>query len=164
MQERQIMQALILHGLYTIKDSYFSEFGKGYWVDNKNERRPYYYLLEDADGVKWVIPLSSQVENYRRKIAREEEKRGKGNCIYYHIGMVAGRENVFLIGDMFPIDDSYIKTPFRINEIHYISKNKKLNASIYSKAMRFLKLVSGGYIQSRNDIMGIKNLLLEKNH
>ena len=162
MQERQKMPDLILHGLYTIKDNYFVEYGNGYWVDNKNERRPYYYLLEDADGVKWVIPLSSQVENYKNKIAREEAKRGEGNCIYYHIGPVAGRENVFLIGDMFPIDDSYIKTPFRINKIHYISKNKKLNASIYSKAMRFLKLVSGGHIRSRNDIMGIKKQLMEK--
>lgn len=25
---------LVAHGLYTVKDRYFTEFGNGYWVDN----------------------------------------------------------------------------------------------------------------------------------
>ena len=97
------MTDLILYGLYSIKDSYFSDFKRPYWMDNKNEGRPYYYLLQDSDGVHWVIPLSSQVENYERKIVREEAKRGAGNCIYYHIGKIASAKRVFLIGDMFPV-------------------------------------------------------------
>lgn len=79
---------LVAHGLYTVKDRYFTEFGNGYWVDNKQEGRPYYYLFQDTDGVDWVIPISSQVDNYKRKIAKEEKKRGVGKCIYYHIGLV----------------------------------------------------------------------------
>lgn len=54
---------LVAHGLYTVKDRYFTEFGNGYWVDNKQEGRPYYYLFQDTDGVDWVIPISSQVDN-----------------------------------------------------------------------------------------------------
>lgn len=129
-------------------------------MDNKNERRPYYYLLEDRDGILWVIPISSQVDNYRRKIEREERKRGRGNCIYYHIGALASGERVFLIGDMFPIHESYIKAPFTIGEKHYIIRNKKLNSAVRSKAMRYLKLIEGGVMKSRNDIMGIKKILL----
>lgn len=150
------------YGLYTIKDQYFWDFKRPFWMDNKNERRPYYYLLKDKDGVLWVIPLSSQIENYAKKIKRVEEKRGAKNCLYYHIAPIASVERVFLIGDMFPISEDYIKAPFTINKRHYISKNKKLNASVYSKAMRFLKLIEQGTIKSRNDIMGIKRILINR--
>ena len=46
-------------------------------MDNKNERRPYYYLLKDNDGIEWVVPMSSKVENYTLKIEKEEKKRGE---------------------------------------------------------------------------------------
>lgn len=151
---------LVVHGLYTVQDRYFAEFGNGYWVDNKQEGRPYYYLLRDADGVDWVIPISSQVENYKRKIAREEQKRGKGNCIYYHIGIIASKERVFLIGDMFPVSEQYIKAPYRIASRHYVSQNKTLNAALHRKAMKYIKLVETGVMYSRNDIMGIKKELM----
>lgn len=155
------MTDLILYGLYSIKDSYFSDFKRPYWMDNKNEGRPYYYLLQDSDGVHWVIPLSSQVENYERKIVREEAKRGAGNCIYYHIGKITSAKRVFLIGDMFPVSVGYIKKPYTIGSVHYIVRNASLNKAVYSKAMRYLKLVSTGKMHSRNDIMGIKRTLLK---
>lgn len=156
------MERLVEHGLYSIKDQYFKDFQRTHWMDNKNERRPYYYLMKDRDGIFWVIPLSSQTENYQAKIDREEKKRGAGNCLYYHIGKVASKDRVFLIGDMFPIDESYIKAPFTISSVHYVSRNKNLNAAIYSKAMRYLKLVECGVMKSRNDILGIKRLLLAR--
>jgi len=156
------MDDLVVHGLYSVKNKYFEDFKNPYWMDNKNEKRPYYFLLRDKDGVLWVIPMSSQIENYKRKIAREEVKRGVGNCIYYHTGKVASKERVFLIGDMFPIDESYIKGPFIIGEIHYVIRNKKLNAELYSKAMRFIRLIEQGVIKSRNDVLGIKKFLIEK--
>lgn len=155
------MEKLIVHGLYKVADQYFSDF-QGHWYDNKNENRPYYYLLEDTDGVSWVIPMSTQVENYKKKIEKIEEKRGPGNCLYYHIGVVAGVERVFLIGDMFPINSSYIKAPFIIGHHHYISRNKTLNFAIRTKAIKYLKLVEQGVINSRNDIMSIKQTLIEQ--
>lgn len=156
------MDELVVHGIYLIQDQYFIDFKKPYWMDNKNENRPYYYLVRDADGIDWVIPLSSQTENYRAKINKIEEQRGKGNCIYYHIGKIASTERVFLIGDMFPVNASYIKSAFKIGYQHYIVQNEKLNKAIYSKSMRFLKLVSIGKIKSRNDIMGIKRILISQ--
>jgi len=156
------MANLVIHGLYTVKDQYFLDFARPYWVDNKNENRPYYYLLKDNDDILWVIPLSSQTANYARKIQREEEKRGKGHCIYYHIAPIASIDRVFLIGDMFPISEEYISTPYTIGARHYISRNKNINFAVRSKAMRFLKLVEQGAIKSRNDIMGIKRALINR--
>ncbi len=152
----------VAHGLYSIKSKYFQDFKRPFWVDNKNEQRPYYYLLKDKDGISWVIPMSSQVNNYRAKITRVEQKRGEGNCVYYHIGKIANIERVFLIGDMFPVTDDYIKAPFIIGKSHYVVQDRKLNSAIYSKAVRYLKLIESGVMKSRNDIIGIKQVLLNK--
>lgn len=156
------MESLVIHGLYKVKDQYFDDFKRDYWNDNKNENRPYYFLWRDTDGIAWLIPISSQAENYKAKIRREEAKRGKGNCIYYQIGLIAGTEHAFLIGDMFPVDEGYIKAPFTFSSIHYVSRDTKLNSQIYSKAMRYMKLIEQGKIISRNDIMGIKQILLNR--
>lgn len=147
-------------GLYVVKNEYFTDFPDSGWMDNKGENRPHYYVLEDSDGILWMIPMSSQVESYRAKIHREEAKRGKGNCIYYHIGVVNGKERVFVISDMFPVTDEYILRPYTINKIPYIVKNSQLNAKLYSKAMKFIKLVEQKKMHSKHDIIGIKNKLL----
>ena len=156
------MRNLVVHGLYSMKDKYFQEFKKPYWVDNKNEHRPYYYAFKDPDGIDWLIPMSSQTEAYSAKIKKVEAKRGEGNCVYYHIGTVAAIERVFLIGDMFPVSPSHVKAPFTIGNVHYIVKDRDLNKVLYSKAMRYLKLVESGTMKSRNDILGIKRVLLNK--
>ena len=91
------MSILVANGLYKLKDCYFTEFGNALMMDNKQESRPYYYLYQDPEGIDWAIPLSSQVNNYRRKIAAIEAKRGKGKCVYYYIGKIASVDRVFLI-------------------------------------------------------------------
>lgn len=155
------MKNLVLHGLYTMNDTYFTQYGHGYWVDNKNENRPYYYALKDPDGIDWLIPMSSQVANYSAKIHKIEAARGAGNCIYYHIAKIASIDRVFLIGDMFPVSPSHVKAQFTINKVHYVVQDSKLNRMLYSKAMRYLQLVSNGKIHSRNDILGIKKSILQ---
>ena len=79
---------------------------------------------------------------------------------YRRCGLVASKERVFLIGDMFPIDERYIKAPYRISAYHYVSKNKALNTTLRRKAMKYLRLVERGVTYSRNDIMGIKQKLI----
>lgn len=149
-------------GLYVVKDQYFLDFPDPKWVDNKKETRPHYYALKDSDGVLWMIPMSSQVDNCRRKIARIEERRGKGNCIQFHIGKIAGKESVFKICDMFPVSEDYILRPYTIDEIPYVVKDRDLNKALYSKASRFIKLVSLEQIHCDHDIIGIKQVLLKK--
>ena len=158
------MDNLVIHGLYLVKSKYFLDFKRPHWVDNKQENRPYYYLLKDKDGIPWVIPMSSQVENYKEKIERVEKNRGVGNCLYYQIGVVTSKERVFLIGDMFPICEEYIKSPFKIGHSHYVSRDKKLNSELYSKAMRYLRLIEQGVMKSRNNILDIKKELLANKH
>lgn len=71
------MMILIEHGLYFVKDQYFDDFPSKHWMLNKGEKRPHYYALEDPSGLIWLIPMSSQVENYKRKI-QKRKKNGVG--------------------------------------------------------------------------------------
>ena len=89
-------------GLYTVKDEYFIRFDThGQMMDNKYARRPYYCGIQADDGILWLIPLSSKVEKYSLAIQRYEDKCGKGNCLFYYIAKLKGRESAFLIGDVF---------------------------------------------------------------
>lgn len=153
------MGKLVENGLYKIKQKYFEDFERKGWVDNKNENRPYYFVFEDSMGINWVIPMSTQVENYKEKIYKEEEKRGKGNCLYYHIGEIASEERVFLIGDMFPVTEEYIAGEWTLKGKHYIVKDAKLKSEVRSKAMRYLRLLEQGVMKSRNDVLCIRSEL-----
>ena len=150
------------HGLYIVKDGYFKKFPNDAWVQNKDQNRPYYYALRDSDDILWMVPMTTQVEKCRAKIERVESERGKGNCIYYHIGVIAGKERGFKIGDMFPITDRYILRPYTINKTPYIVKTKDLNAELYSKAMRFINLVQAGKIRDDLGVVAIKEALLNQ--
>lgn len=150
------------HGLYIVSDQYFTDFPSKHWMQNKSERRPHYYALKDKSGIIWLIPMSTQVENYKRKIEREEIKRGKGNCIYYHIGKIAGKERVFIISDLFPVTTNYIVKPYTISSIEYIVKNEKMNKEIKRKTLKYLRLLEQHQLSDNNNIIDIKRQLLTK--
>lgn len=143
-----------------MKDTYFATYRDAYLMDNKQENRPYYYLYEDIDGIQWMIPLSSQVENYSRKIREISSKRKDNTCIYYHIIKIAGKQRVALIGNMFPTTDDFIKSPFTISGQHYIVKNRQIISEINKRASKYLALVKHGKIIPHVDIMKIRDSLL----
>lgn len=149
------------NGLYIIKDEFFKRFPNSHWVDNKNEKPPFFFAIKDQNGLLWMIPLSSQVDNIKAKIAREEAKRGKGNCIYYHIGQVAGRERGFNIGNMFPITENYILRSWTIGGKPYIVQETNVVEAITRKSLKFLNLVDSGTIRPQVDIMAIMRILTE---
>lgn len=152
---------LIEHGVYFVKDQYFEDFPSEHWMFNKGEKRPHYYALKDTKGVMWLIPMSSQVENYKRRIKNEERKRGEGNCIFYHIGLFAGKESVFIISDMMPITDTYIARSYLINNVEYVIKNDNLNRKLRSKAVRYIRLLEKKKLTDRNGILKIRKHLIK---
>lgn len=148
------------HGLYIVKDDYFKRFPNKEWTDNKGEKRPYYYAFVDRKGIFWFIPLTTQVESVKAKIKRDEDKRGVGTCIYYHVGKIAGQERGFKIGDMFPVTERYIERNFEVQNIPYFVQDKNLIDAIDKKAKKYLNLVERGVIHNARDIISTKHMLL----
>ena len=144
-------------GLYKLKDSYFEKFSSKFLIQNKSEKRPFYCAIRSADGIIWFIPLSTQVKSY--KLIIEEDKEKYGNCLYYHIGRIAGRERVFLIGNMIPVKIEYIRSAFTIKGVPYIVKDKALIKAIMTKAKRYLSLVKAGKLRPNLDILKIQSKL-----
>lgn len=148
------------HGLYTVNDKYFMDFPSKYWMQNKSQNRPHYYSMKDPSGILWFIPMSTKVENYSKKIAKEEEKRGKGNCIFYQLGKVGGIQRAFIISDLFPMVPEYIIKPYTIKSVEYIVKDEPLNREIRSKAVKYVKLLESHVLRDRNEILKIRNELI----
>lgn len=71
-------------GFYIIKDKFFEDMADPYLKGNKAGNRLYYYCFEDTNtGIYWMIPLSSQIDKYKR-IVEKKEKVGKP-CDIIHI-------------------------------------------------------------------------------
>ena len=147
-------------GLYILSDEYFVKYGQFGMMSNKYENRPYYLALEGTNGIIWLVPLSSKVEKYRLSIAADEEKHGKGNCIFHYIARVKRRDSAFLIGDAIPVVEKYLLRPFMVNGAPFIVEDKQDVKAIQSKLARYLTLVRNGKLKPYVDILGIEKLLL----
>jgi hypothetical protein len=143
---------MVENGLYKVKDEYFTDFPHERHMHNK-AGRPFYYAVRDKAGIYWLVPLSSQVENFRRKIEAVEAKRGTGNCIQYHIGIIMGGLRVFRICDMLPITARYVDEAFTTNGKPYIVKDKALITAISRKARDFIKQLELGRMYSQVDAL-----------
>ena len=147
-------------GLYLIKDSYFSDFPSDLHMQNKGESRPHYFAVRAENGIYWMVPLSSKVEKYRAKI--EQAKRTHGDSLFYHIGRIKGDDRVFLVGNVIPVTEHYIKKAFTVKGVPYIVKNKTDIKKIKSKVRRYLVLVKQGKLKPYVDILEIEKQLIAK--
>lgn len=129
---------------YKIKDEFFQEMQDPYLKYNKSAKRPHYYCYEDErTGIYWMIPLSSRIEKYRG-IMEKRENGGK-RCDIIHIARLDnGRENAFLIQDMFPITEPYIKDEYRIAGNPLVLTSERTAKIIEKKARRVLYMLEHG--------------------
>lgn len=131
---------------YFIKDEFFSKIQDKQLLQNKENgnKRPCYYCFKqkEDDEILWFIPVSSKVEKYKKIYINKLKRYKKVDTIVF--GKIKGKENVFLIQNMFPILEEYI-------ESKYMYKNKpieitySLQQEIESKSNKILSLVKRGY-------------------
>ena len=152
---------MVENGLYKIDDKYYSDFPHEKHIHIKGGR-PFYYAIKDSHGLYWLIPLSTQLEKHKEKIKVIEGKRGQGNCLTCHIGVIAGQEMVLKICDMIPVTDEYISGEFFKYGSHYIVKDKRLITEISRKSRNFIKQLELGKMTSQIDSLGIREKLIAK--
>ena len=136
---------------YFLDDQYFIDFPDEHLMSNKNSingvehNRPCFYAFQDqtCDGIYWMIPLSSRVQKYQ-KIFNEKMRRF-GRCDTIVFGDILGHKKVFLIQNMFPVIDKYIKNEYRSGpNNHPVQINGVLEREILAKARRVLALQRNG--------------------
>ncbi len=102
---------------YYISDQYFEDFPDPFLMKNKEtvdgqvHDRPCFYAFKDVNhNLFWMIPVSSKVLKYeiiyRKKIAKYN------SCDTIVFGNVMGHKKAFLIQNMCPITEKYIKNEY----------------------------------------------------
>lgn len=130
---------------YFLENQYFIDFNDDKLmsnheaVNNVTHDRPCYCCLKLSDtDIYWGIPISSQVEKYKdiynKKVARY------GVCDTIEFGNVLGREKAFLIQNMCPITDKYIKNEY-LHEGAPVAIDRETHTRIQKKASKVLALL-----------------------
>lgn len=142
---------------YHIKEEFFDMIQDKYLMSNKENGnyRPHFYAIQDKknSALYWMIPISSQVEKYKGIVEKKRRKYGKCNTII--IGRFAGKENVFLIQNTFPIIAKYFDHIHTI-ENKPITVHKELNRILTENLREVLALYNRGMKLTYTDIARIK--------
>ena len=131
-------------GFYIIKDKFFEDMSDPYLRGNKAGNRPHYYCFEDTSrGIYWMIPLSSQIDKYKR-IVEKKEKAGKPCDIIHIVKLDDSRQSAFLIQDMFPISNEYIEREYTIAGNHLMLTSEHTAKEIEQKAKKVMGMLKRG--------------------
>lgn len=135
---------MVDNGFYIISDSFFTDFPDPYLKGNKDEHRPHYFAFKDNNsGLYWMIPMSSRVDKYRFIVNKRESQ--KKPCDILHICKLDnGKENVFLIQDIFPISEKYIARPYTICNNHLRLTSEAQARIVRAKATKVLGMIRRG--------------------
>ena len=151
---------------YYIDDQYFVDFPDDKLMRNKERvngqphDRPCFYAFKDENtGLYWMIPFSSQVEKFRGYYNSKIERYGKCDTITF--GEVLGFEKAFLIQNMCPITEKYIKNEYIDSRASVpVRIDGRFEAELISKAKRVLALQRKGVKLIFPDVLKIEKELL----
>lgn len=153
---------------YFIKDEFFEDFpDKGLMInrekiDNAVHNRPCFYAYKDIkNGIYWMIPVTSQVEKYR-KIYTQKIKKFK-RCDNLVFAKFLNKDAVFLIQNIFPITDKYILNQYVDKNGNAVEISYKLSFEIRKKAkhiVRGVRLGIKGLVFP--DILKIEEMLIKE--
>lgn len=131
---------------YHIKDTFFTEVGDTSLMKNKEDGhyRPHFFCFHDSldPNILWAVPQSSKAAKYAGIMQAKISKYGRCDTIV--IGNFGGRDNAFLIQNMFPILDCYIDHVHTIDGVA-VPLHPKLQSKIVASATRTLHLHRRGY-------------------
>ena len=110
-----------------------------------------------------MIPLSSQLDKYKR-IIEKKEKAGKPCDIIHIVRLDDSRESAFLIQDMFPITEKYIEREYTIAGNHLMLTSEHTAKEIEQKARKVMGMLKRGvkFTPTQPDIMSILKKLHQR--
>lgn len=102
-----------------------------------------------------------------KKIIEAKEKNNKKCDVLHILKLSNGKNNVFLIGDMFPVTENYIEREYTIKNNHLMLYNESEIILIEKKAKKVKEMIKHGvkFTRTQPDVMKIfeKLVSLEKN-
>ena len=147
---------------YFIKDEFFDIFKDYKLMQNKENgnKRPCYFCFNDPENkeIIWFVPISSKVDKY--KVIYENKKKTRKKVYNFVFGKVLGKEEAFLIQNIFPTTEEYIESKYQ-NKMKDVEITETLKQEIIGTSMNVIKLAKKGINIPFYDILEMKNILLE---
>ena len=147
---------------YHLKDSFFLLVNDDNLMKNKENGhyRPHYFCIADPKikGIYWAIPQSSRVEKYKGIMLNKIAKSKSHRCDTIVIGNFGGKENAFLVQNMFPIIEKYISHEHLVGGVG-VKMHSELCSEIETKALTVLNLHKDGVKLLFPDVDKIYNLM-----
>lgn len=153
---------------YYIDDQYFLDFPDPKLMQNKesvngqpHDRPCFYAFKDDNTGLYWMIPFSSQVNKYQRYYNQKILKYNRCDTIVF--GEVLGHRKAFLIQNMCPITDQYIKNKYIDSRANIpVRVNGAFEHKLICKAKKVLALQRRRVRLIFPNVLEIENKLLER--
>jgi hypothetical protein len=153
---------------YYITDQYFTDFPDSYLMQNKESvngqihDRPCFYSFQDKNtGLYWMIPISSQTDKFRKIHDKKFQKYHRCDTIVF--GKVLGHEKAFLIQNMCPVTEKYVKNEYIDSLTNTPVKiDGALARDLLAKARKVLALQRNGSKLIFPDVIAIENQLKGK--
>lgn len=152
---------------YFLTDQYFIDFPDQYLTQNKEtiggkiHDRPCFYAFQDSNtGLYWMVPFSSRVDKFKGIYQAKLHRYGKCDTIAF--GEVLGSEKAFLIQNMCPVTQRYIKNQYiDATSMLPVRIDGALESQIVQQAKKVLALQRKGAKLIFPDVLWIEKELLQ---
>jgi len=131
---------------YFIEDQYFIDFPDPFLMKNKeviggqpHDRACFFSFTESSGKIFWMVPFSSNVNKYRAIYNKKISIYGKCDTIAF--GNVLGYQKAFLIQNMCPVINKYIKNEYADSN----SVPVRLDGAFEKELIRLGKLLKHDY-------------------
>ncbi|MFR8875379.1 MAG: type III toxin-antitoxin system CptIN family toxin [Roseburia faecis] len=147
-------------------EKYFKDFPDPYLMQNKEKvngqlhDRPCFYAFQDSNTqLFWMIPFSSQVSKFKGIYNKKMQKYHRCDTIVF--GEVLGHEKAFLIQNMCPITEKYMKNEYLDSAANIpVRVDGRLEKELKDKAGKVLALQRKGAKLIFPDVLSIEQELL----
>lgn len=149
---------------YFIKDEFFDLFKDYKLMENKEggTRRPCYFCFRDRKDkeIIWFVPISTKYEKYEKIYQCKKFKNSNRPVYNFVFGNVLGKDAVFLIQNMFPTVEKYVKEKYVTSNVD-VEISSDVRDRIIRIAYRVLRLAQEGIHIPFYNVIEMKKFLLK---
>jgi len=152
---------------YFLEERYFLNFPDPKLMKNKetidgqlHDRPCFFSFFDNEKEIYWLIPFSSNIGKYKDIYDKKVTRNGRCDTIVF--GNVLGHQKAFLIQNMCPATDEYIKNEYVDFNAVSVRVDGVLERRLIQSARKVLALVRQGKPLIFPDVLKIEKELLEK--
>jgi hypothetical protein len=151
-----------------LSDQYYKDFPDKYLMRNKEvvggtlHDRPCFFVFQDSitPEILWLVPISSNYSKYKALYDKKVERYKKCNTIRF--GEVLGKQAAFLIQNMCPVTERYIREVYVNKDGMEIQIDGRIAQDVVKNAREVLAIVKRGTQVIFPDVNAIHKALIEQ--